>query len=146
MFVLNNSDMAITFFPRPKHRVFNYTPRYYDERKERLKELYAKYGKEYPGDDKATMQQAAEDLKDVASYSEVRQAMDTDGGQRKNASGATYIPGQYIRGAYRKDTAERIGDKKGDTSPLRTIIILLTVIAAIAVAYYLSQGLVELFR
>lgn len=138
--------MAITFFPRPRHRVFNYTPRYYDERKERLKELYAKYGKEYPGDDKATVQQAARDLKDVATYSEVRQAVETDGGQHKNASGAFYIPGQYIHSAYRKGTAERMSDKKGDTSPLRTIIIMLTVIAAIAVAFYLSQGLVELLR
>ena len=119
--------MAITFFPRPKHKVFNYTPRYYDERKERLKELYAKYGKEYPGDAKATVQKAAEDLKDVAEVS------------------ASYIPGQYIRSAYRKDTATRISEEKSH-SPLRTVIVCITIIAAILVAYYLSQGLVELFR
>ena len=97
--------MAITFFPRPKHRVFNYTPRYYDERKERLKELYAKYGKEYPGDDKASAQQAAKDLEDLAAPGEVREVMDIENGKRQNRSGAAYIPGQYIRSAYRKDTA-----------------------------------------
>lgn len=136
--------MAITFFPRPKHRVFNYQPRYYDERKERLKELYAKYGKEYPGDEKASVQQAAEDLKDVASAAEVREVMDTPG-QKQNRSGASYIPGQYIRSAYRKDTATRISEEKSH-SPLRTVIVCITIIAAVLVAYYLSQGLVELFR
>ena len=137
--------MSITFFPRPKHKVFNYTPRYYDERKERLKELYAKYGKEYPGDAKATVQQAAEDLKDVAEASEVRAIMDSTAAPKENRSGATYIPGQYIRSAYRKDTATRISEEKGH-SPLRTVIVCITIIAAILVAYYLSQGLVELFR
>ncbi|MBP5506176.1 MAG: hypothetical protein J6X89_08795 [Bacteroidales bacterium] len=137
--------MAITFFPRPSHKVFNYTPRYYDERKERLKELYAKYGKEYPGDAKASAQQAAEDLKDVATLKEVMEATEPLEGQKQNRSGAAYIPGQYIRSAYRKDTAERLSSSK-EKSPLRTIIIMITVIAAILVAYYLSQGLVELFR
>ncbi|MBO4557495.1 MAG: hypothetical protein J5693_02675 [Bacteroidales bacterium] len=137
--------MAITFFPRPKHRVFNYQPRYYDERKERLKELYAKYGKEYPGDEKATVQQAAQDLKDVAAPGEVREVIDATAEPVKHASGATYIPGQYIRSAYRKGTADRLSEEKR-RSPIRTIIVCITIIAAILVAYYLSQGLVELFR
>ena len=137
--------MAITFFPRPKHKVFNYQPRYYDERKERLKELYAKYGKEYPGDEKASAAKAAEDLKDVATPGEVRDVMDAEAGQKTNRSGAAYIPGQYIRSAYRKDTATRISEGKSN-SPLRTIIVMVTIIAAVLVAYYLSQGLVELFR
>lgn len=135
--------MAITFFPRPKHKVFNYTPRYYDERKERLKELYDKYGKEYPGDDKVSAQQAAEDLKDVATYSEVRQVMEADG--RKASRSGAYVPGQYIRSAYRRDTATRISEEKSH-SPLRTVIVCITIIAAVLVAYYLSQGLVQLFR
>ena len=137
--------MAITFFPRPKHKVFNYQPRYYDERKERLKELYAKYGKEYPGDSKASAQKAAEDLKDLASPGEVREVLDAAEGQKANRSGAAYIPGQYIRSAYRKDTATRLAEGKS-SSPLKTIIVLVTIVAAILVAYYLSQGLVELFR
>ena len=137
--------MAITFFPRPRHRVFNYTPRYYDERKERLRELYAKYGKEYPGDEKASVAQAAEDLKEVAPASEIRGVMDSTPEQKQNRSGASYIPGQYIRSAYRKDTATRLSEGKS-TSPLRTIIVCITIIAAILAAYYLSQGLVELFR
>ena len=137
--------MAITFFPRPTHKVFNYQPRYYDERKERLKELYAKYGKEYPGDKEASAQKAAEDLKDLATPGEVREVMESEAAQPRNRSGASYIPGQYIRSAYRKDTATRISEQKGK-SPLRTIIVLVTIVAAILVAYYLSQGLVELFR
>ena len=30
--------LRISFFKTPKHRVFNYTPIYYDERKERMQE------------------------------------------------------------------------------------------------------------
>lgn len=135
--------MAITFFPQQKHKVFNYQPRYYDERKERLRELYAKYGKEYPGDKDATAQKAAEDLKDVATYSEVKEVMEASG--QKTSRTGSYIPGQYIRSAYRKDTATRLSEEKNH-SPLRTIIVLITIVAAVLVAYYLSQGLVELFR
>ena len=134
--------MAITFFPRPKHKVFNYTPRYYDERKEQLKDLYAKYGKEYPGDDKVSARQAAEDLKDVATYGEVQEVMEADGRQTESRSGA-YVPGQYIRSAYRQGNSTR---ESKTSSPLRSIVTAVTIIAAIAVAYYLSQGLVQLFR
>ncbi len=37
-------DMAfnLSFFKTPKHRVFNYQPLYYDERKEKLEERIAK--------------------------------------------------------------------------------------------------------
>jgi len=33
-----------TFFKVPKNKRYNYTPRYYDERKERLENLKRKYG------------------------------------------------------------------------------------------------------
>ena len=131
--------MAITFFPTPKHRVFNYQPRYYDERKERLREIYAKYGKEYPGDEKANARKAADDLKDVASYSEVNELLQAEGPRE-----GKYIPGQYIRSAYRQDTAQRMSTEQ--KSPLRKVITIVTVLAAIAAAYYLSQGLVQFFR
>ena len=131
--------MAITFFPTPKHRVFNYQPRYYDERKERLREIYAKYGKEYPGDDKASARQAAEDLKDVASYGEVNELL-----KAENPREGKYIPGQYIRAAYRQDTSQRMSTEQ--KSPLRKVVTIVTVLAAIVAAYYLSQGLVQFFR
>ena len=135
--------MAITFFPRPQHKVFNYQPRYYDEHKERLKELYAKYGKEYPGDGKVSAKEAAEELKDVATYSEVQEIM--EGSKAKSSATGNYIPGQYIRSAYRQGTADRLNTET-KRSPLRTIIAIITVLAAVLVAYYLSQGLVELVR
>ena len=135
--------MAITFFPRPQHKVFNYQPRYYDEHKERLKELYAKYGKQYPGDDKVSAPQAAEDLKDVATYSEVKEVI--EGGTAGASRSGSYIPGQYIRSAYRQGTADRLNTETR-RSPLRTVIAIITVLAAVLAAYYLSQGLVELIR
>ena len=39
--------MGISFLPTPKHRVFHYEPRYWNEKEEKMKERYAKYGKEY---------------------------------------------------------------------------------------------------
>ena len=39
------------FWHIPEHRVFHYEPRYYDERKERLEEIYKKYGKTMPGEE-----------------------------------------------------------------------------------------------
>lgn len=137
--------MAITFFPRPKYRIFNYTPRYWDESKERLKKLYEKYGKEYPGDKAVTAEKATEDLKDVATYSEVKEALQSAGPRHIQGRTASYIPGQYIRGAYTKDTATRMDEKKSN-KPLHAVIMCATVLAAIAVAYYLSQGLVQLVR
>ena len=37
--------MLFSFFKQNKNKQFNYTPRYYDERKERLDNLKRKYGK-----------------------------------------------------------------------------------------------------
>lgn len=37
--------MFSTFFKQNKNKQYNYTPRYYDERKERLDNLKRKYGK-----------------------------------------------------------------------------------------------------
>ena len=39
------------FWHIPEHRVFHYEPRYYDERKERLEEMYKKYGKTMPSEE-----------------------------------------------------------------------------------------------
>ena len=39
--------MGISFLPTPKHRVFHYEPRYWNEKEEKMRERYAKYGKEY---------------------------------------------------------------------------------------------------
>ena len=38
--------LRISFFKTPKHRVFNYTPIYYDERKERMQERLDAIAKE----------------------------------------------------------------------------------------------------
>lgn len=41
--------LKLSFFKTPKHRVFNYQPLYYDERKERLQEQIAKAKEEELG-------------------------------------------------------------------------------------------------
>ena len=134
--------MRISFFPTPEHRVFNYTPRFYDPEKEKLRKIYEKYGKTYPGDEKATARQAAEDLKDVASYGEVSEIL--EGEKEAKASKSSYVPGQYIRGAY-KEGLEKSRRQAGNQK-VKRVIIFITLAAAFVVAWYLAQGLAEFFR
>ena len=133
--------MGISFFPTPSHRVFNYTPRYYSEEKERLRKIYEKYGKPYPGDAQATAERAADDLKDVATYGEVKDIL---AGKDGGGTASNYVPGSYIRGAY-KDGLEASRRKAGNQKAKR-IIVALTVAAAFIVAWYLAQGLGSFFK
>ena len=134
--------MRISFFPTPEHRVFNYKPRYYDPEKEKLRKIYEKYGKVYPGDEKASAVKAAEDLKDVASYSEVKSILGEDGNAQATAH--KYVPGQYIRGAYKEGL--EASRRQAGNQKVKRIIIFITLAAAFVVAWYLAQGLAELFR
>lgn len=115
----------ITFFRTPEHRVYNYTPRYYDPRKERLEELYKKYGKTPEG-----MQRAEEEFK-----------------AEERAQGRIdhYVPGQLIRGAFSKALYENRGQKESK-SKLKYLIGFVTIIAAMLVAIYLAEGFVKLLQ
>ena len=122
--------MAIrfSFFPTPEHKVFHYEPRYYDARKERLEQLYEKYGKTPEGMKKAEEELAAE------------QADAADGDQ--SAVHSDYVPGSRIRGAFTRSVQEN--RRAEGNQKVKKILTLITILAAIVVAYYLSQGLVKL--
>lgn len=113
------------FWHIPEHRVFHYEPRFYDERKERLEELYKKYGKTMPGkeiDELARKEGLVEEEK-------------------------RYIPGMHIRGSFREAYETRRLSKEKENSPMsfvKKIIIALTLVALAAAAYYLSKGFVLL--
>ena len=74
------------FWHIPEHRVYHYEPRYYDERKEKLEELYKKYGKTMPG----------EEIDALAK----QQGLTDETGKR-------YIPGMHIRGSFRRTYEEK---------------------------------------
>ena len=115
------------FWHIPEHRVFHYEPRYYDERKERLEEIYKKYGKTMPG-------------------SEI-EAMAKKEGLIEEDTGRRYIPGRHIRGSFRQTYEEKRLSKEKDTSPIsiaKKVILALTMIAIAAAAYYLSKGFILL--
>jgi hypothetical protein len=115
------------FWHIPEHRVFHYEPRYYDERKERLEEIYKKYGKTMPG-------------------SEI-EAMARKEGLIEEDTGRRYIPGMHIRGSFRQTYEEKRLSKEKDTSPIsiaKKVILALTIIAIAAAAYYLSKGFILL--
>lgn len=120
--------MAIrfTFFPTPEHKEFHYEPKYYDPQKERLEQLYEKYGKTPDGMKRAEEELAAENAEKGAST--------TPG----------YVPGKNIRGAFTRSVEE--GRKREGNQKLKTIFNLITILAAIVVAYYLSDGLVKLIK
>ena len=115
------------FWHIPEHRVYHYEPRYYDERKERLEEIYKKYGKTMPG-------------------SEI-EAMARKEGLIEEDTGRRYIPGMHIRGSFRQTYEEKRLSKEKDTSPIsiaKKVILALTMIAIAAAAYYLSKGFILL--
>lgn len=116
--------MAIrfTFFPTPEHKVFHYEPKYYDPQKERLEQLYEKYGKTPEG-----MKRAEEELA-------------AEGGEHAVTPG--YVPGKNIRGAFSR-SAEEYRKAEGNNK-VKRVVMLITVLAAMVVAYFLAQGLVKL--
>ena len=110
----------------PEHRVFHYEPRYYDERKERLEELYKKYGKTMPG----------EEIEAMAK----KEGLIDETGRR-------YIPGMHIRGSFRQTYEEKRLSKEKDNSPMaiaKKVILILTGVAIAFAAYYLSKGFILL--
>ena len=114
----------ISFFRIPEHRVYNYTPRYYDPRKERLQELYKKYGLSPEGK--------------LLAEEEFRRE------EREQGRSDHYVPGQSIRGAFSKALYEnRAKEKK---SPIKYLIGFCTLIAAMIAAYYLAEGLVKILQ
>ena len=117
---------GIKFWHIPEHRVFHYEPRYYDERKERLEELYKKYGKTMPG----------EEIEAIAK----KEGLVDDTGKR-------YIPGMHIRGSFRQTYEDKRLSKEKENSPMsivKKLVLVLTAVAIAFAAYYLSKGFILL--
>ena len=115
------------FWHIPEHRVFHYEPRYYDERKEKLEDIYKKYGKTMPGEE-------------IEAIAKKEGLVDEDTGKR-------YIPGMHIRGSFRRTYEEkRLSEEKENSamSIVKKVILALTLIAIAAAAYYLSKGFILL--
>lgn len=115
------------FWHIPEHRVFHYEPRYYDERKEKLEEIYKKYGKTMPG-------------KEIEAMARKEGLIEEDTGKR-------YIPGMHIRGSFRRTYEEKRLSEEKETSTLsivKKIVLALTLVALAAAAYYLSKGFILL--
>ena len=114
--------LRFSFFNTPEHRVFNYQPRYYDPHKERLEELYAKYGKTPEG---------KKIVEEIAREEGIR-------------SESQYIPGQSIRGAFRR-SVEQSRAQAGNPR-LKTILGLVTVGIAFIVVYFLAEGFMKMLK
>lgn len=118
--------MKISFFPVPEHKVFHYEPRFYNPKEEEMRKRYEKYGKDY---DKAKQPYSV--------------AQGNGDNSSENKSSDSYVPGQMIRGSFSsKYTSSK---RRTANSPIRKIVIVVGVIAAVLVAYYLAQGLSVFF-
>ena len=117
--------MGISFLPTPKHRVFHYEPRYWNEKEEKMKERYAKYGKEYdpksPWEGKGTEDSGAAEP------------------EVKNHLRDGYVPGVLIRDAYRNGIDSN--RRKSTNTKLRTIIIIVSLLLALIAVYYFTMGI-----
>ena len=130
--------MRISFFPTPAHRTFHYEPRFYDERKEKMKERYEKYGKEYPDGAQAT--DAAEKADSPAMETSQKNAENKEFVSARDR----YIPGRSIRGAFQAELERN--RKQAGNAKVKKVIMLITIAAALIAAYYLAEGFVELLR
>ena len=126
--------MGISFLPTPKHRVFHYEPRYWNEKEEKMRERYAKYGKEYDpkkpweGNEAEAGEASAADAQGEAAKPEVKNHL-RDG----------YVPGVLIRDAYRNGINEN--RRKAGNTKVRTIIIIVSLLLAFIAVYYFTQGI-----
>ena len=116
----------ITFFSTPEPRQFNYTPRYYDERKERLEELYKKYGRTPEGMRRAEAEAA---LKDAAE-----------------GTPDHYVPGSLIHGAYARARRNSEEPRARTRSRMKKIMTVVSVLLIIVLAWFLGQGFLHLLR
>jgi len=105
--------LKLSFFTTPKHRVYNYKPLYYDQRKEELEERIARAKEE--------------------AQSEEWAAQD-----KKSTENPHYIPGKNIRQNFRKSMFE---NRRRPGSPLiMRIIVLLSMIGVMVALYYVAQA------
>lgn len=117
--------MGISFLPTPKHRVFHYEPRYWNEKEEKMKERYAKYGKEY--DPKTPWEGKGPD------------DAETKEPEVKNHLRDGYVPGILIRDAYRNGIDSN--RRKTTNTKVRTIIIIVSLLLAFVAVYYFTMGI-----
>lgn len=121
--------LRLSFFRTPKHRVFNYQPLYYDQRKEELEERIARAKEE--------------------AQSETWAAENAQGKAKGNAEGQKngttairenphYVPGKNIRQNFRKSVFE---NRRRPGSPLiMRLIVLLSMIGIMVALYYVAQA------
>ena len=116
----------ITFFSTPEPRQYNYRPRYYDERKERLEELYKKYGRTPEGMRKAEAE---------ASLLEASEG-----------SADHYVPGSLIHGAYERARKNAEQPRNRTRSRIKTILTVVTVLLIVLLAWFLGKGFLQMMR
>jgi len=118
----------ISFFRTPEHRVFHYTPRYYDEKKEHLQELYKKYGKDKNG----------KPIEGIAQNEDPSAAREIEEAEKKSE----YVPGASIRGSFSRGHEEHL--KQAGNQGVKRVITLVTLVIILVAVYFLAEGLAKI--
>ncbi|MGE0092279.1 MAG: hypothetical protein AB7S40_06950 [Bacteroidales bacterium] len=113
--------LKLSFFKTPKHRVFNYQPLYYDERKEDLQERVTR-----------AREQAQEEER-------IKKGLP----KQEAKTNPNYVPGKNIRTNFRKTFYE---SRRRPNSPfIMRIIVLLSMVGLMVALYYIAQAFGLLF-
>lgn len=125
--------LRLSFFRTPKHRVFNYQPLYYDQRKEELEERIARAKEEAQSET-----WAAENAQGKAKGNAEGQAEGQKNGTTAIRENPHYVPGKNIRQNFRKSVFE---NRRRPGSPLiMRLIVLLSMIGIMVALYYVAQA------
>ena len=139
--------LKFSFFRTPKHRVFNYQPLYYDERKEELEERIARAKEEAQrenweaGNRQKTVESTLKTTDHKQKVAENAQQT-TDEPKKANTTikseNPHYIPGKNIRHNFRKSVYE---SRRRPGSPLiMRLIVMLSMIGVMVALYYIAQA------
>lgn len=120
-----------SFFGDSEHRVFNYKPIYYNPEEEERKRRFGRVDGSLGKSASAGGNQA--DATDGSNAQSGEQAMGDSG---KHSAKDTYVPGSYIKGAF-KDGNYR--SSRGHASKAQTIIGIVTMLLVFAVLYMIAR-------
>ena len=129
----------IAFFSTPEPRQFNYTPRYYDERKERLEELYKKYGRTPEGEKQAEEQLASE----MAAQADGQQLA---GSQTSAQVKDRYVPGSMIHSAYARARQNAEQPRNRTRSRMKKILTVVSILLIGLLIWFVGKGFLQMTR
>ena len=125
--------LQFTFFKTPKHRVFNYSPIYYDPEKEEREQRAAQLRAEREGE-----------RRKKGGDPSLEEGIGGRRADTRTREERLYYPGKRIRGSFQRSLYEN-RRHAGNNRYLRIIILLSVVVLLVALIYF-ADGFALLFK